>query len=253
LAAKNNGDNGEKKNGEPLGQPSSPIMRAFMALKSQIYGYRREAKKAETEHAKNERMLAEWTMRLGQFTVVLAIVSIFGLGVSFCGLQETRETSQRQLRAYVGFDPEKSLVIDKGSIGVKVTARNYGQTPADEVQINAQGGVFHVPLLESEHIPEVKYLRGEDSSSVTILPGHESMAQTTIPLGYMVNDPRIQAGIADGTSLYIVGKATYYDAFAQFRFTDFCFIIKFEDLARVGSGGRGGEYASCPQRYTHSN
>jgi hypothetical protein len=110
------------------------IYRAFIRRKN---SRRCSSEKEETPHQINERMMAQWTRRVGWFTGALVMVGI----VTACIFWRQLTVMQGQLdemeksftvdRAYVfgEFDGYGTLPIEPG-ITARFWFRNYGRTPA---------------------------------------------------------------------------------------------------------------------------
>jgi hypothetical protein len=73
----NDTDGGRKPNREAV------IIRIFRAFKRQSVRQTTRPKKGETDHQRNERMMAGWTRRVGIFTIVLAGVAVIGAVISY--------------------------------------------------------------------------------------------------------------------------------------------------------------------------
>lgn len=89
---------------------------------------------AETEHQRNERIIAQWTRRLGWFTAVLAATSVLTVYI----LYETDQTSRLRDRAFIYFDdplvtpyPPNSPII----CGIGIIVTNAGNMPARRLTI----------------------------------------------------------------------------------------------------------------------
>jgi hypothetical protein len=135
------------------------VLGVFRDLYRRIAGAETQKKKAETDHQRNERRMAQWTARVGYFTGFLVLFSAIGNWIIYGQLQEmkatskqtddlvisaqksakaaqdalelAKDTARRQLRAYVFAD---SFVMaetpDGKKIIVKAKFKNTGQTPA---------------------------------------------------------------------------------------------------------------------------
>jgi hypothetical protein len=89
---------------------------------------------AETEHRKNERMMARWTRNLGWFTFVLVVVGVITAAI----LYVTDQTSRLRDRAFVYFgDPPVTPYPTSDPIlwGVGITVTNAGNMPARRLTI----------------------------------------------------------------------------------------------------------------------
>ena len=88
----------------------------------------------ETEHRRNERMMARWTRVLGGFTIALALISALTAFI----LYKTDQTSRLRDRAFVYFgDPPLTPYPPNSPIvwGIGVTVANAGNMPARRLTI----------------------------------------------------------------------------------------------------------------------
>jgi hypothetical protein len=91
-------------------------------------------------------MLALWTKRLGQFTIILAAVSVLGLGVSICALRETQKA----------YDPIKiSADAAKKSVDISIQSQRAFVYPKDPrgpfvfITINGKENWVFIPTWQS--------------------------------------------------------------------------------------------------------
>jgi hypothetical protein len=120
----------EQRNRPP---PKPLIVRIFRTFKRQYHHAKRYGKKGETEHQRNERMMAKWTLRLGIFTIVLAFVAAVTAGILYRTDQTLRETlSVNRLDQRAWLAPSRAA-IESGTVSVYFG--NVGKSPTLRAQI----------------------------------------------------------------------------------------------------------------------
>ena len=67
-----------------------PFLCQIRDLYSRYAKRERKQKKAETDHQRNERMMAQWTARVGYFTAFLVLFSAVGNWIIYGQLKEMR-------------------------------------------------------------------------------------------------------------------------------------------------------------------
>ena len=213
---------------------NTAILGAFRAFNRTIGREKAAKKKAETDHQRNERTVANWSRRVGLFTAILAITSIFGNWVIYKQLLEmqssgedtkalvkaaqdsakaaqdavavTKDTAQRQLRAYVVFD-RVSLALKDNKINGAIIFKNTGQTPAYQINLDSH------------------FFFGDEGGSVTKLnPTEEVNGTSKLTLGsnmtatvaFFVDVSNYISTIRDPKKAIIIyGSVTYKDVFGQ--------------------------------------
>jgi hypothetical protein len=152
------------------------------------------------------------------FTVILALSTIFLWGATRDLVQESRDTSRRESRAYIGVEPRgvkrfvgKDLLI--GHFAIK----NFGGIPAKNVSMYAVTDY----RLEPENTREFKIGRIYDST--TSLPPRAKMIFGTGP---GVDIDSIQISDDEEANyrgyIFVYGKVTYTDEFGTKGWTEFC-------------------------------
>jgi hypothetical protein len=106
MSANPNRDSGKTDQGNRPPKKSS-IIRVFRTLKRQYHHAKRYGKKGETEHQRNEKMMARWTRRLGILTIVLAFIA----GITACILYVTDQTLKDTLKA--GITEQRAFIFRK--------------------------------------------------------------------------------------------------------------------------------------------
>ncbi|WP_166294416.1 hypothetical protein [Bradyrhizobium sp. 2S1] len=130
-------------------------------------------------------------------------------------LQTMRDIAERQLRAYVGISGSSIADVQTGAPMATVIIKNFGQTPAYDVEAWIHLWVAEHPLNEvlPDAPPEMKKAKG------TLYPGSTLIFQ-------MPKDPPVKKeyihllGTSEGT-IYVYGGIIYRDIFNNRRFTKY--------------------------------
>jgi hypothetical protein len=135
----------ESQERHPPPSPRKPVVvRVFRALKRQINRTRRRREKNETTHQINERMMAQWTRRVGWFTGALVVVSV----VTACIFWRQLNVMQRQLDD-AEIQEAASITIKNltaagfpDNIVISYDISNHGRTRADQVNVHLAHGTM---------------------------------------------------------------------------------------------------------------
>ncbi|TSE11664.1 DUF3365 domain-containing protein [Mesorhizobium intechi] len=138
------------------------------------------------------------------------------------------ETAERQLRAYISPFNFDSVITDKPEpdIRVKVTFRNAGQTPAQNVRVNMEWELGLLPFEEGKHFPSIVTVDGRGS----VGPGMDFFAAVR------PNDPakparikltrEVLSDLVDGKlKFWIFGVIEYQDIFHREQRTRFRYVM----------------------------
>lgn len=129
----------------------------------------------------------------------------------------SRDTAQRQLRAYVCFDgaTTKTNPGMEGGFAVSVHIKNTGLTPAYGLSQWAKIALEEFPLKKEfpPHEPKFK------DSGVFGPQGRAIIAPT---FERKLSHEEIDAILQQKKAIYVFGAVTYRDAFKEDRFTRFC-------------------------------
>jgi hypothetical protein len=140
----------------------------------------------------------------------------------------SRQTSERQLRAYVHTIGKDFLVqgVDAERFTNRFSVVNAGQTPAYKLQIDSVVQVLPRPL--PEHFGFAFVPEGQNRSVMMVAPGrsvgHDSLADTVLSDEEMTRIMTTNSGIR----LYSYGTIRYEDCFGHPRWTDFCYFLEWE-------------------------
>lgn len=181
----------------------------------------------DAAHIVNERLIAGWTKVVGIFTGALFAATLALCVVSFFQWRElhktdetlrdtlkaSKESSERQLRAYV-FIEKADLTLQDRTVSVVLYGKNSGQTPAYKLTsaliltIGPAGEVFTPPANPNVDGPPLPAVVGPGG---TFEPRHR---MELVP----ENVPHFQSGRA---VIYAWGQIDYRDAFDQSRYVKF--------------------------------
>jgi hypothetical protein len=154
----------------------------------------------------------------------------------------TEDTAKRQLRAYVCMETANLGFPSKNWPVASVTFKNFGQTPAYEVQ-------SWVSIKIDSHPPSIPFAiqkPGHPSPKSTLGPG--AATQFSAPLARVLTDAEMaELGTAQLT-IYVYGRFTYKDTFRQDRFTHWRLIAGGPEGVTMKGRTEKGEilWALCP-------
>lgn len=158
----------------------------------------------------HEWLDAEKTIAI--FTVILGIATGFLWWATRNLVKDAKESSRRQLRAYVSVTPEKVLnwTNNIDSIGATFHYKNHGQTPALEVFAE-----FNIEVLADA--PNLDVIHVQADYGIAIFPQEDVPAQ-------LVKSPRLSHEEAkdveaDRRRVHIWGKLHYRDVFGESHLT----------------------------------
>lgn len=171
--------------------------------------------KAEATEKADEK-IAQYTLWLTIVTSILAGSTILLWIVTERTLRHGKETSERQLRAYI-FVERTHIRLAAGNWIVTFRMKNFGQTPAHNVQITYI--VEAVDWIGGRAATIPVPLRTENLGSMGPLSDFFDMDVPPVQ-GATLDD------IVDGTkAIYLVGTITYDTAFNRGRKTDFRYYV----------------------------
>ena len=156
---------------------------------------------------------ALFTFWVAFFTFVLAGSTIGLWIVAICTLRHSRETAERQLRAYISLDGGSARIvgtIDKNIVEGFVNLKNCGQTPA----YNCKSWVrIEIGTTSSLPFDQTSFGRG----AVIIGPG----TPFNLPVHWPLNPADLAALRAETKKIYVWGETEYVDIFGHNRFFRF--------------------------------
>jgi hypothetical protein len=135
------------------------------------------------------------------------IVSSVGTGLLIWTLWETRETSRRELRAYIMVD-SASAILDEGGFKAVIKWLNCGQTPAHDVRVST--------MLDISSCPDFKKLPPLHDGNIHMGGGKGFKSQENLSI------LEFQGRNAAVESVWFYARVTYRDLFKRKRRTDIC-------------------------------
>jgi hypothetical protein len=186
--------------------PRKPfIIRILRTLKRQYHHAKRYGKKGETEHQKNERIMARWTRLLGILTFVLAVIASLTAWI----LYETDQNFRIAQRAFVGPKGSPVHTVLPPLPGQKVgTSRlsprweNTGNTPTRDLHFYT---LCNLRSLIFPPWPPARPLR-------LLVPKQDDFGS---PCDLT---PQEVTKIANGSEFYVMAiRAEYRDVFSKIR------------------------------------
>jgi uncharacterized protein YpmS len=194
------------------------------------------ADQKSTKIATEER-IADYTWWLAWLTGVLAFSTI-GLWVAtILTLRHSRETAERQLRAYVSFEL-KSINVTRTPIGhvivVGYLLTNAGQTPAYRVRVDSSFRTLKWPIPPDEKIER------PPPNTLAFAPsiGPQQTRPGTITKTKPISESDLTDMNRNDQFLYVVARVTYEDTFGNERHTEHCGSLR--NLTAVIDAGRAG-------------
>jgi hypothetical protein len=156
-----------------------------------------------------EDPVAFFTLWIAIFTCVLA-ASTIGLWIAtILTLRHSRETAERQLRAYLTIEGGGVLLLNGNTISANVKFRNTGQTPAYDVMTWA--GVFVAARNSPFPVAPSVENRG-DAKSITG-PGQDVNINRRTP----ITPAELDAVRATTMAIFFGSRIDYVDAFKEKR------------------------------------
>src|ERR1051326_12118 len=172
---------------------------------------------ADNEKAVNECLIARYTGNLASFTrwlvAVTGLLAFFG----FWQVMVSRQTAQRQLRAYVFVLNGRVARGMDNRLEATLTIQNSGQTPAYEF-ISETAIRVAPPELDSGFSEE-----GHSGQKLSIPPGGEIPLKIFSKGIFSLDDQNRYA--RNALKIFVFGTLTYRDAFRIKRVTEFRFEV----------------------------
>jgi len=184
--------------------------------------------KAEEKKAFNDRLIACSTVILALVTTALAIFTAFLWKATNKLVGSTKDTAERQLRAYINISHGKVLYINDPQNRIfQLDIKNFGQTPAYEVSTVFKCIVREYPLGKSNPLESVT---SEEHQIFSVLgPTCEYRRDMIAPYNGEWVEPKIIDGSA---AIYGFGEIRYRDAFGVQRVTEFRYMCQGEGITQ---------------------
>jgi hypothetical protein len=140
-------------------------------------------------------------------------------------VDHSRETAERQLRAYVWLKAVQLNDFLLGHIPVVILeVRNSGQTPAYDLEIGAGCFAMPYPLPPNTLFPPMN--PGINPTKMVLHPGSEppfnAPARFSYTPGNTLTEKQAKALATDKVRIYVFALVQYLDAFGKKRETRFC-------------------------------
>lgn len=201
---------------------------------------RRRVSLAETQHQRNERLIAKWTFVLGLFSVATFVVA----GITAVILYRTDETARASNRAFVTASGLRIEPVQGYSgFSVAVLFENSGNSPT----VNLKWGgrplahseiVAPESLLKSERGDPIRFPVGEINHSGLIGPKSTVTPYITTLWPTDVADIR-----AEKIKPIFYGAISYDDIFGKSHKTFYCFTVYSHPTLQGENGPPG--YLPC--------
>jgi hypothetical protein len=138
---------------------------------------------------------------------------------------ESKASSERQLRSYVGVTTGEFRGINNGALlGAQIALKNYGQTPAHHSKLYGKIHIAPFPLPENHNFPDSKMNLVQP---MVVFPNPNDNNFGWLEADHLFSPAEISL-ITNNSSnqrAYLVGKVVYKDIFDADRTTKFCFFL----------------------------
>lgn len=214
------------------------VARFLRALKRQNHRSTAEAQKRRPDHGKNERMMALWTKRVGQFTIVLAIVTAVSACISFYmwremvsssedtkklikaaqdsakaaqdALRIAKDTAKRQLRAYL-LIKRPELTMEGNRLKLFFVIKNAGQTPAYNAELE-----LYFRAHEVSNVRSIYMIPTYTPEMPKLFIGPDADIKLTSYIETTITREEMQTFLAQkGNRIIITSEITYRDIFME--------------------------------------
>ncbi len=189
-------------------------------------------------HEHHDEVIAVGTVFIAIFTIILGIFTVSLAGSTQELVRETRETGERQLRAYISLIPRDIINWTNlpQRVGVKMDLKNHGRTPGFEILYNFSMLVLDRPLPAVFVWPPTDLHYDQNN---TVFPDEVLFVRFFLNRDLTGAE---RSAIEAGTKRFHVrGIMHYRDAFREPRTTKFSFSFGGPDFARVMQG-QGGQW-----------
>ncbi len=214
------------------------VLIAIIGLVEQPQGSQQEqASKAPDSYVDSrtpDERIADYTLWLERLTGLLAISTIGLWWVTWRTLTHAEQSSERQLRAYIGVSVEMPEIKDN-IITVILTTKNWGQTPAYELAYRFECRPFRSPITYKE------ILQIERPLAISPVLQPDRSIEQAIAYEFSKGELAVIRKGA-GTFLYLWGVVRYRDAFKADRVTPLLCVLAPDDLH-----GLTGRFVYCPE------
>jgi hypothetical protein len=211
-------------------QPSSQNAGSKQEKETDTKNAARDQKQQDIDIQRKLTAYTKWLVIVG----IIQFVALIAQGLVFLfTLLEAKDTSKRELRAYIGI-PECALKLEPADVPEgQVHVKNFGQTPAYNVRQWTGIAIFPHPLTYDLPAPP-ENLRQSNSS---IYPGahHINVAPVKQPLS-----PQICSILGKPEcTVYVWGRVIYEDVFGREWSTHYRFFWGGRDGGRTKKDSRG--------------
>jgi hypothetical protein len=175
---------------------------------------RHAATNEESEKQLIDRRIANYTLALALFTGVLAVSTIGLWTITDLTLRHSRETAERQLRAWVGPVTTNCDVFAAGHrIQAKIVIINTGKSPAQNMRVAVRGHILDTGIL-----PPIPGTSAEPPKTLfpSIPDEHPAFHNVKLSL-------QDQEGIDKGQrTAWIIARIDYFVGKNDPRYTNIC-------------------------------
>ncbi len=194
----------------------------------------RQEENYKAEHANNERWTMQATVILAIVTAILAFFTYRLWRATKRLVEDSQDTAQRQLRAYLSAQPNYVFTFNPSILTeIKFSVFNHGQTPALQVQSAGLIDIFPYPLPPNHPFPNIPV----SAKSRSVIHPSSGMDTHVFAVRLFAANEIAQAVAGTQFRIYIFGRVNYIDAFGTNRETKFCSsVVGDQNLGAVAGG-----------------
>ncbi len=268
-----NGQNTSKENGDKGGQkedaPAEKLSPVLNKIESAIRDLITQQNTPQSQPPKNNEIrdleaqegMALWAKLMFWTSTIMAFITFGGViliyrtlvqtgkmlaeaekatAAALTTVEITRETSKRQLRAYIAAEAIVENVRSEEKVRMAIKANNYGQTPARNVRVRTAVFVRSLPFsLEDERADSLEDERAENAKrpDLTARQVIHSTNAHYFPHNseYILPDEAFKALEDNKAAIFFAGEIYYDDMFNDSHETRFRFEFSGAKCFRSGS------------------
>ncbi len=186
-------------------------------------------------------MVAVGTIFIAIFTIVLGLFTVSLAGSTQELVRETRQTGERQLRAYISITPKNvmnwKLNTVTNRVGFEFEIRNHGQSPGFEICYDYWMGFADSPFPKGFELPSVDRQYDQNNSLFPDAEVPVRLIFERVLTAEEIND--IELG---SKRFHLWGIMRYRDIFKENRTPKFSFSFGGPDFSKAMRGTAGAKW-----------
>jgi hypothetical protein len=225
----------------PLKTSMEKLMSNFQPIAKSIF--EEKASKADDSF---KATVKKWMRDPNGWIAICTIILVFS---GFWALRISKDTENRQLRAYVAPSNLRSSVTGT-LLTVEFNIQNFGQTPAKSCNIRGNASILPFPLLANYDL-QVPKNPIEQKSRIDPGPITDS-SKNNVKKSFILSTGKASIILAEDTStrIYVYGVLNYEDIFDEAHYTNFCYFMTLDKNPKKDSSGhsfRNFTWSDCDQ------